>query len=314
MVSNVIVLIVAPPLISSGWCARGGAILRLLLALLIAGCVTTQSTFEERLDEAIAIAGPRAQISIVYRDLGSGSEWVRNDRVAVHAASTMKVPVMMALFEALNRGELQGDQLVPVRNSFTSILDGSTYELVAGEDSDPELYAHVGRAVPLEELMQRMIVRSSNLATNLLMEFVGAPRIMELMRSIGANESRILRGVQDIKAFDAGMNNMVTARDLAIVLQHIARGKSPMIDILAAQEFNSGIPAGLPPGTRVAHKTGNITAHYHDAAIVYPPGSDPYVLVVLTKDAASEPDAVRAVAAVSRLFWERHQQRSLTVR
>jgi beta-lactamase class A len=283
-------------------------ILPALGLLILTACASTNGSFERRIEDAIAMAGPKAQISIVYRDLGSGREWVRNDRVAVHAASTMKVPVMMALFEALNRGELQRDQLVPIRNSFTSILDGSTYELVAGEDSDPELYTQVGRSVALEELMRRMIVRSSNLATNLLMEFVGAPRIMELMHSIGAGESRILRGVQDIKAFEAGMNNMVTARDLAIVLEHIARGGSPMIEILAAQEFNSGIPAGLPPGTKVAHKTGEITAHYHDAAIVYPPRSSPYVLVVLTRDASSESDAVRAVSEISRLFWSRHHR------
>lgn len=77
-----------------------------------------------------------------------------------------------------------------------------------------------------------------------------------------------------------------------------------MIDILAAQEFNDEIPAGLPKGTRVAHKTGWITGVTHDAAIVYPPDRKPYVLVVLTKGIPDRPVAQRLIADISRLVWD----------
>jgi beta-lactamase class A len=74
--------------------------------------------------------------------------------------------------------------------------------------------------------------------------------------------------------------------------------------ILLRQEFNDEIPAGLPKGTPVAHKTGWITATTHDAAIVYPPGRPPYVLVVLTRAIPQREVAQRLMADISRDVWQ----------
>jgi beta-lactamase class A len=225
----------------------------------------------------------------------------------------MKVPVMLGVFEAITRGELRLDQPVPVRNEFTSILDGSGYSLEAREDSDKSLYDLIGQDVPLEELVRRMIVRSSNLATNLVIERIGAPRVMALMKQIGANDIQVLRGVEDDKAYHAGMNNTTTAHDLMVIFRTIAEGgaisleaSAKMTDILLAQEHNDGIPAGLPPGTRVAHKTGSITAISHDAGIVYRPDGSGYVLVVLTRGFQDGDEAQRVIADISRAFWRAH--------
>ena len=273
------------------------------------------------MDEAIRALEKKTggTIAVAYFDLQSGQSFLHNEHESMHAASTMKVPVMLALFDAIGRGELRLDQAVLVRNQFRSILDGSTYSLEEKEDSDSELYLHVGEMKPLEELMRRMIVRSSNLATNILIELVGAPRVMELMKAIGANQIRVLRGVEDDKAYHAGMNNTVTAYDLMLVLRTIAEEKAisaaasrVMADILAAQEFNEGIPSGLPPGTKVAHKTGWIPKISHDAAIVYPEGQKPYILVVLTRGIEDDKVADRAIAEVSRLFWAARGNSSLS--
>jgi beta-lactamase class A len=155
-----------------------------------------------------------------------------------------------------------------------------------------------------------MIVRSSNLATNQLIELVSAASVTETARRFGAMRLSVLRGVEDQKAFDKGMINTTTSRDLATLLAGIENGNvlsgqssSVMRDILLAQEFNEKIPAGLPPGTRVAHKTGEITAVSHDAAIVYPEGRKPYVLVVLTKGIRDPQQASTLIADVSRIVW-----------
>ncbi len=134
--------------------------------------------------------------------------------------------------------------------------------------------------------VSRMIVRSSNLATNNVIELIGAKQVMALMQRIGANDIKVLRGVEDKKAFDYGMNNSTTAYDLMLVFRAVlaaASGSEKMMEILSPQEFNSGIPAGLPRGTRVAHKTGDITKIPHDAGIIFRPDGSAYVFVVLTR-------------------------------
>jgi len=277
--------------------------LRLLIAtLLLASCATT--SVEQRVDRILA-AHPGKTIAVAYYDLASGRSLVRNERVVFHAASTMKVPVMLAIFDAVSRGELRLDQPVRVRNDFVSILDGSHYALDRGEDSDGALYDEIGRDLPLETLVRRMIVRSSNLATNLVIELVGAPRVMALMKTIGANDIRVLRGVEDDKAYHAGMNNTTTAQDLMLIFRSLGeRRASPMLDILLAQELNDGIPAGLPRGTPVAHKTGSITGIAHDAGLVYRPDGSVYVLVILTRGFKKTEEAERVMARIARTVHE----------
>jgi beta-lactamase class A len=252
-----------------------------------------------------------AIVGIAYHDLQTGDSLYLNADDSFHAASTMKVPVMIELFRSIDAGALRLDQGILLVNQFGSIVDASPYSLDAGDDSDSSAYKLVGTRVPLKELIDRMITRSSNLATNALIELVRASNANATAHMLGARNIRVLRGVEDGKAFRAGMNNTTTARDLAVLLEAIETGRAAsrsscdaMREILLHQEFNEEIPAGLPPGTRVAHKTGWISGVLHDAAVVYPPpGRKPYVLVVLTRDIPDEKVARRLIADISRLVW-----------
>lgn len=254
---------------------------------------------------------PGAQVGVAFRDLGSGDSLDIDADTSMHAASTMKVPVMIELFRRVDAGALGLDQDVLLVNRFASIVDGSPYTLDAGDDSDSLVYTWTGRRVTIRELLDHMITRSSNLATNELIELVGAANANATAHALGATGMRVLRGVEDDKAFQAGLNNTTTARALATLMVAIERGTaaSPascaaMRSILLRNEDNVMIPAGLPPGTPVAHKTGQITAIRHDAAIVYPKSRAPYVLVVLTRGIA-DPKAAEALAAdVSRLVYD----------
>lgn len=295
------------------------AILSLIpLALCLLSCASMPhppGTLPGEIERIIARQGKQRLIGVSFHHLGTGATFAVNDRERFHAASTMKVPVMMAFFEAVDRGALRLDEPIEVHNELQSIMDGSVYALDPEEDGDPDLYQAVGQSRPLEELIRRMIVRSSNLATNLLIERIGASTVMDLMRRIEAYDIQVLRGVEDQKAYDAGMNNVTTANDLRIALEAIVDGATfsqasseRMVDILEAQEFNEKIPAGLPPGTPVAHKTGDITGIHHDAAIVFPPGERPYILVVLTAGFQDEKEADRVIAEISRAVWARRGQ------
>ena len=231
----------------------------------------------------------------------------------MHAASTMKLPVLIELFRRADAGTLSLDQGLPLGNRFPSIVDGSPYALSPADDSDGPLYARIGTQVPLRELAEHMITRSSNLATNALIAYLGGKQINATARALGAATIEVLRGVEDQKAFDRGLVNRTSARDLAVLLEAVESGRaaSPascraMRQILLAQELNELIPAGLPAHTPVAHKTGSITATLHDAAIVYPRDAPPYLLVVLTRAIPDEAVARALIVDLSRLVYRAH--------
>ncbi|MDX1673532.1 MAG: serine hydrolase [Longimicrobiales bacterium] len=265
-------------------------------------------------------SGVPAEVAAVAVDLGTGERAAVDADVVMHAASTMKVPVLMELYRQAAAGERSLDERVPVRNTFTSIADGSTYSLTPESDGETALYAMIGDSVALEELGRRMIVRSSNLATNLVIEEVGAAAVRETMDALGAERMHVLRGVEDNPAYEAGMSNTTTAGALARVMTALARCERgdvhraleplepadcrAMIGVLAAQEFTQRIPAGVPDGVRTANKTGTITRIAHDAAIVYPPERAPYVLVVLTRGLDRTPVADAAIREVSAAVWD----------
>ena len=272
--------------------------------------LSADDSLAARIEARIAMV-PGARAGVVLHDLKDRFHVAIAADSSFHAASTMKVPVMIELFRRADAGALALDQGVLLVNQFGSIVDGSAYALDAGDDSDSTLYAKVGTRVSMRELLERMIERSSNLATNTLIAIVGAANANATAHSLGATRINVRRGVEDGKAFQAGLNNTTTASDLAALMLAIERGRaaspascSAMRDILLRQEFSQEIPAGLPPGTPVAHKTGWITGTLHDAAVVYPPGRAPYVLVVLTSGIPEQQTARTLIADISRMSWE----------
>jgi beta-lactamase class A len=253
---------------------------------------------------------PGAQVGLYVHDLATDETLGIDDTVTFHAASTMKVPVMVELLRHLDTAQVTLDERIILRNTFASIIDGSPYALARDDDSDPALYDRIGAPISLRELNEQMIVRSSNLATNVLIERLDPVRITATMRALGGEGIVVRRGVEDQKAFEAGRNNVTTARGLGRLLTAIERGAAASAEATAVmratllrQEFNDEIPAGLPAGIPVAHKTGWITATTHDAAIIYPPGRAPIVLVILTRAIPDRATAQRLIADLTRLIW-----------
>ena len=268
------------------------------------------SGLEQRLKEVIRESGAET-VAVAFRDLDAGTELLINPDQSFHAASTMKVRVMIEIYRQAEAGNFSIQDQLAIKNDFKSIVDGSHYTLSPDDDSDLTLYKRVGQTATVRELLHMMITVSSNLATNILIERVGAANVGKLMHKYGAYKIQVLRGVEDSKAFQRGMNNTTTARDLMILLRRIAEGRAvskkaseQMISVLLDQKFSEGIPAGLPPEARVAHKTGSITKLYHDAAIVYLPKRKPYVLVVLTRGLEEEKRAHKLAADISRAVYE----------
>ncbi len=245
-------------------------------------------------------------LGISFYDAETTIQWSYNADHYFHAASTMKLAVLLGVFRQIDRGELHLEAPVHIRNRFTSIVNQEPFMLDLGHDADPDVYGHLGKTLTIRELAYWMITKSSNLATNLLVDVVGIPTIQQALDEMEIDGINVLRGVEDQAAFEAGLNNEVTANGLLKLLRLVADGKAysqnacdEMLKILLDQQYRSGIPAGLPKAARVAHKTGNISTVHHDAGIVYLEGRKPYVLVILTQFSAEQGRGT-AVANVSR--------------
>lgn len=253
------------------------------------------------------------EVAVAFRTLDGRTEWLLRADDSFHAASTMKLPVLIELYHQVHEGRARLDEPLTVRNEFHSLVDGSPYHLDPSDDSETELYRAVGETRTLDQLSELMITVSSNLATNLLMERLGVDNIRAGVHALDADGMDVRRGVEDSKAFAQGINNTTTARALLRLLEAIAHGRAvdgdssrQMLAVLERQTVNDRIPAGLPPGIRVAHKTGEITAIRHDAAIVF--ARRPFVLVVLTRGVADPQAGSAVIAEITRQLYSATQQ------
>ncbi|MES2374127.1 MAG: serine hydrolase [Bacteroidota bacterium] len=249
--------------------------------------------------------------ALAFTDLQTREQIVWNGTETFHAASTMKTPVMIEVFKQVAAGKFSLTDSIVIKNEFKSIVDSSVFKLNPADDSQQELYKQVGTKLPLSELVYQMIIMSSNLATNILMEMVNGKKVTQTMRDLGAKDILVLRGVEDQKAYDKGLSNTTTAYDLMLIFNLMAEGKiinkkacDDMIKILLDQKHNTLIPAFLPKEVKVAHKTGTITGVHHDSGIVFLPDGRKYTLVILSKKLEDEPGATVAMARVSEMIYQ----------
>jgi beta-lactamase class A len=268
--------------------------------------------------EAFIAEQNEKSISVAFQDFETGEGILIKADEPYHPASTFKVHVMMEVFRQAHEGLLSLEECIPIMNSFTSIADGTKYSLNVNDDAEQTLYPRIGESETIRELTRLMIVRSSNLATNILLEKVGTKNVNDFIQVLGIQGVIVRRGVEDNAAFRLGLNNSATARGLTKTMQLIAAGKvvskeasEKMIEILLGQEFNESIPALLPKSVRVAHKTGWTNDVYHDTGIVYAEreGRKPYVLSIMTKGFAEDQGSAahQCMANISRLIFEQIQ-------
>jgi beta-lactamase class A len=270
-----------------------------------------ESALREQIEKIEAESGAKA-VAVALHDTETGFELHYKADRWFHAASTIKVPILLGVFAAIDRGDLLPHSRVHVRNRFLSVVEDIPFRVESGRDANSAVHNAIGKMMRVDELAYHMITTSSNLATNLLLGVIGAKSVNQTLKDLGvADGIELERGVEDELAFEKGINNMVTADGLLRILVLLSKGKafSPalsrrMMDILHGQEFNQGIPARLPKGTRVAHKTGEISTVAHDAGVVYLPKRKPYVLVVLTEWDPAGSGRSRTIAAVSHTIYE----------
>jgi len=254
---------------------------------------------------------PTGTFAVAFKNLSTGQEFLMNAHESFHAASTMKTPILIETFKQAAEHKFSLNDSILIENKFTSIVDGSTFSVDSADDSEKDLYTKVGTKLPIKDLLYRMITESSNFATDLIVELVGAKNANETMHKIGAKDIKVLRGVEDNKAYNLGMNNTVTANDLMVIFEHIANGTvvnkkacDAMIDILMHQHFKEKIAGKLPADVKTATKSGSITKVSHDSGIVFLPDGRKYVIVLLSRGIEDEKAADETLATVSRIIYD----------
>lgn len=269
-----------------------------------------ESSLRGQVGEIATRAGVRSVAVSIY-DYAHHTGWSLNGDRWFHAASTIKVPVLLGVWDAIEHGDLAPHARVHVRNRFLSLVDHRPFRVQSGRDANSAVHAAIGRTMTIHELALHMIATSSNLATNLLVDIVGIEEIRGTLKRLELHGIEFVRGVEDDAAWQAGLNNRVTANGLTRALRLIAENRAiseqasaHMLEILHAQEFRRGIPAGLPEDAKVAHKTGEMSQAAHDAGIVYLPDREPYVVSILTEWDASATGRQETIASISRAVYE----------
>ena len=270
-----------------------------------------ESVLRQQIETIERESGAKA-VSVALHDAETDFELHYNSDRWYHAASTIKVPILLGVFAAIDRGDLLPHSRVHVRNRFLSVVENVPFRVESGRDANSAVHAAIGKMMRVDELAYHMITTSSNLATNLLLGVIGPQSVNDTLRELDLDDGlELRRGVEDELAYEHEINNRVTADGLLRVLVMLAEGKafSPalsrrMMDILHGQEFNQGIPARLPKGARVAHKTGEISTIAHDAGVIYLPKRKPYALVILTEWDPATSGRSRTIAAISHAIYE----------
>jgi beta-lactamase class A len=264
--------------------------------------------------ETIAAEAGAEAVAVAYYDQETETSWSCRGERWFHAASTIKVAVLVGLFAAVEEGRFRLDDRLHVRNRFPSVLDRTAYAIASSRDADGDVHAAIGKLMPIRRLAESMIATSSNLATNLLLDLVGVEAARRAVEGLGVAGVELVRGVEDEPAHQAGIDNRVTANGLIGVFRAIeerravsAEASDQMLEILSKQAFRSGIPAGVPESergdARFAHKTGETSTVTHDAGLVYLPDRPPYALAILTQWGSEGGNRRETVARLSERVY-----------
>jgi len=259
----------------------------------------------------ILLESIQGDVSICFKNLNSNETTNFNENEQYNTASLMKVVVALEFLLSVERKEISENCLIELKNSFASKVDNSYFELSKENDSEKELYSKIGTGIPVMELLELMITRSSNLATNNVFNLINKDSLSQLLNNLGMHNTQIVRGVEDQKSYDAGIINFTTAADILKLFEFIHKEVSAgnkyvnkLYEILTRQEDKKIIPKLLPKNLYIAHKTGSIKSVRHNAALISDGKNVNYILVILTKNLVDIEKSIYQLAKISELFYK----------
>jgi beta-lactamase class A len=217
----------------------------------------------------------------------------------------VKLAVLIAAARELDAGTASLDETCTATRTFTSQVPGAGEYTIEPDDIDTGLPPD-GTPMPLGAVIERMIVVSSNEATNIVTERVGLPAVNKALADAGATSSVFGRKYSDLAAEQAGASHRTTAADLSLLMSALVTGRlaSPertswMCELLSRQTDRQ-LTAAVPPGTPFGSKSGWVDGIRHDVAFVGEPGPDALVVAVCTRG-FDEPAAEETLKSLGAL-------------
>nr|WP_244954078.1 serine hydrolase [Spelaeicoccus albus] len=228
----------------------------------------------------------------------------RDSGTRYYPASTIKLAVLLAVMRDIDAGLRSLDDTVVVRRTFTSAQPGADPFTLETDDAD-ERFPDDGTAMQLRDVLDRMIYRSSNEATNLALELIGLDAVNDTITDAGLVSTKMKRLIGDIAARDGGLTNQTTASDLARLMRVIVSGMLTsagstrfMITALEHQDF-AYIAPGLPAGVRWGSKSGWVEGITHDVAFIGTPGTAATLYLAVCTRGYDERQGIEAVGAMA---------------
>ena len=259
----------------------------------------------ERVEEAARQAGERIGdydgIAGVYvRDLDEGYGYgVRPDE-QFFSASVIKIPVMVAVYRKVEKGELGFSQEIEIQEEDWAAGAG----WLQWEDA--------GTKQTVGDLLLLMMTQSDNVATNALVRVVGGPdHVNEVARSLGAKNTLLYQKVSSERGAVPALDNRTTPRDMAVMLEKIARKEAAgaqsceyMVELMYTNELDWWLDAGLPADVYAANKAGWLYKVYSDVGLVNADGRR-YVVSIMTKYGPEDVnEGELLIEDLSRATWE----------
>ena len=231
--------------------------------------------------------------SVAICGLESGEELILRPDFVMPSASTIKLPILLCLYDSIAQGILSAADTVELTGEDLTGVSGILSML------------QPGREYTLYEYALLMIVLSDNTAANVLIKELGTDAINRYIRTLGLTDTVLARKMMDFEARKRGVDNFTSVRDMKKLLEYIYRNEDTMtevLDILKRQMCRDLVPHLMPEGTVLAHKTGGLPDVMHDAGILY--GKEPVLFCVFLKGYRDPAEAKRLHNTIGELIYQ----------
>ncbi|MEH1942772.1 MAG: serine hydrolase [Nostoc sp.] len=251
----------------------------------------------------LAATNPNLTPGVFLVDLDTGNYVDVNGSTSFPAASTIKVPILIAFFQDVDAGKIRLDEMLTMQQ-----------DMMAGGSGNLQ-YKPAGTQYTALDVATQMITISDNTATNMLIARLGGMEALnQRFRNWGLTITTIRNNLPDLQG-----TNTTSPRELGNLMAIVSQGnlvsmpsRDLMLDILRRTQKDTLLPSGLGTGARIYHKTGDIGTMLADAGLIVVPTGKRYIASVMVQRPQNDPRAEKLISSISRAAYQELSQNAVT--